>query len=137
MHNIEQLTRELGAALQLSPAYVNMVAARERNDADEELSGLMGELELTRLQYRHEAAKGDDADKAVMASCDARFGELYAAIMKNGNMQDYQQAASVLEQLLQRVTGILAGCAKGEDPASYEPDAGCGGKCGGGCKGCG
>ena len=140
MQNIEQLTRELGAALQLSPAYVRYVAAKEQNEADEGLAELMREIELVRLQYSREAAKGDASDEAAMEAYDARFKELYGAVMANGNMQDYQIAAGAMDKLLQRVTGILAGCAQGEDPATYEPEqAGCGGGgCGGGgCGGCG
>ena len=138
MQNIDQLTRELGAALQLTPAYVRYVAAKEQNEADEGLSEMMNEIELVRLQYQHEAAKGDDADEAVMQSYDSQFRVIYQAIMGNDNMQEFQTAAASMEKLLQRVTGILAGCAKGEDPATFEPEEehSCGGECGG-CKGCG
>ena len=137
MQNIEQLTRELGAALQLTPAYVRYVAAKEQNEADEPLSELMREIELVRLQYQHEAAKGEQADDALMDSCDEQFRALYDNIMANENMREFQSAAAAMDKILQRVTGILAGCAKGEDPAAYEPEEpGCGGNCGG-CKGCG
>ena len=137
MQNIEYLTRELGAALQLSPAYVRYVAARERSEADDGLNEMMREIELVRMQYQHEAAKNEAADKAVMEGYDAQFRALYGAIMSNETMREFQDAADGVDKLLKRVTGILAGCAKGEDPATYEPEqAGCGGDCGG-CKGCG
>ena len=136
MQNIEQLTRSLGAALQLCPQYVRCLAAKEQNDADEALQGLMRELELVRMQYKHEVDKGDTADEALMDSYEKQFHALYANIMKNGNMQDYQEAAGELDKLVGRVVGILQGCAQGEDPATFEPEeSGCGGDCGG-CKGC-
>ena len=137
MQNIEQLTRELGAALQLTPAYVRYVAAKEQNEADESLSEKMRAIELLRLQYQHEAAKGDAADEALMDGYDAKFRTAYDEIMGNENMKEFQAAAGGMDKLLQRVTGILAGCAQGEDPAAFEPEEpGCGGNCGG-CKGCG
>ena len=137
MQNIEQRTRDLGAALQLCPQYVRCLAAKEQNEADESLQERMRELELVRMQYKHEASKGDAADEARMDSYERQFKSLYADIMKNGNMQDYQMVASELDQLLKRLVGILQGCAQGEDPATFEPEAaGCGGGCSG-CAGCG
>ena len=137
MQNIEQLTRDLGAALQLCPEYVNCLAAKERNEADEALQELMQQLELVRMQYKHEASKGDASDEAQMDGYERQFKAVYGEIMKNGNMQDYQMAASELDKLLKRVVGILQGCAQREDPATYEPEAaGCGGSCSS-CAGCG
>lgn len=139
MQNIDQLTRNLAAALQLTPAYARFVAAKEHNDADASLAELMRKIELVRMQYQHEAAKGEAADDEVMGGYDVKFHEMYDAIMANENMQEYQIAADAMDKLLQRVIGILTGCAQGEDPATYEPEqehSGCGGSCGG-CNGCG
>ncbi|MCL2106282.1 MAG: YlbF family regulator [Oscillospiraceae bacterium] len=136
MQAIEQLTRALGAAIQLDPVYVRYVAAKEANEADEALTERMRELELLRLSYRHEAAKKEQADKAKMEDFNERFQALYAEIMKNSSMREYQEASGALEAFMKRLTGILTGCAAGEDPESYEPEeAACGGSCGG-CKGC-
>ena len=134
---IDQQTRALAASLQLTPQYTAWVAARERNEADEALAEQMQGLELLRMQYSHEAAKGGSADKARMEGYNGDFQALYSEIMANENMQAYQEAAGALEALLQRITGILSGAAQGEDPETYEPqDAGCGGNCNG-CSGCG
>jgi len=139
MQDIKQLTRELGAALQLSPAYVRFVAAQETNDADEALGQQLRELDLLRMQYRHEAAKKDNADAELMADYNSRFEALYDLIMGNENMREHKQAAEGLNELLKWMTSVLQGCAQGQDPSSYEPaesDCGSGGGCGG-CKGCG
>ncbi|MDR0531736.1 MAG: YlbF family regulator [Oscillospiraceae bacterium] len=137
MQNIEQMTRTLGAALQLTPEYVRCLAAKEQNDADGALQRRMRELELIRMQYQHEAAKGEQADDARMDEYQARFDELYNSVMQTPCMAEYQAAARELEAVLQRVTGILQGCAQGEDPQTYDPKpGGCGGNCGG-CGGCG
>jgi len=137
MQDIKQLTRELGAALQLSPVYVRFVAAREANEADEALNARMQELELVRMQYKHEAARKDAADAALMDAYNSQFEALYDEIMGNAHMQEYKEAADGLNGLLKWMTGVLQGCAQGEDAGSYEPEeAGCGGKCGG-CSSCG
>ncbi|MCL2299991.1 MAG: YlbF family regulator [Firmicutes bacterium] len=137
MQDIRQLTRELGAALQLSPPYVRFVAAQEANDADEALCEQLQALELIRMQYRHEAARKDDADPGLMEDCNRQFDALYDEIMGNEHMREYHAAAETLNELLKWITAYLEGCARGEDPAAFEPEqAGCGGKCGG-CAGCG
>lgn len=136
MTNIEQLTRELGAALQLAPQYVRYVAANEARQANEALSDQTHQLELVRMQYQNEAQKGSDADAGKMEDYAAQFKQLHTALMGNAIMLDYQQATSELDTLVQRITGILGGCANGEDPATFEPRAQ-GGGCGGGCGGCG
>jgi len=139
MHNIDQLTRQLGAALQLAPEYARFVAAREANEADQALSEAMREIELVRMQYQHEAQKGDAADQAAMDSYSSQFRALHERIMQSENMREYQTAGKALDAIIQRVTGIIAGCAQGEDPGTFEPEQkGCGGGgCGGGgCGGC-
>jgi len=137
MQDIKQLTRSLASALQLTPEYVRFVAAQEVNDADEALGEQLRELELVRMQYRHEAAKKDGADAGLMEAYNSRFEALYDLIMGNENMKEHKEAAEGLNTLLQWMTGVLQGCAQGQDPATYEPEqSGCGGKCGS-CSGCG
>ena len=137
MQDIRNLTRELGSALQLSPEYVRFVAAQETNDADEALGEQLRALDLLRMQYRHEAMKKDDADTAIMEEYNASFEALYDRIMGNEGMVEHQAAAEGLNGLLQWMTGVLQGCAQGQDPGSYEPaQAGCGSH-GSGCGGCG
>jgi len=137
MQDIKQLTRALASALQLTPEYVRFVEAQETNDADEALGEQLRELELVRMQYRHEAAKQDAADAGIMETYNTKFEALYDQIMGNENMQEHKEAAEGLNALLQWMTGVLQGCAQGQDPATFEPEQpGCGGKCGS-CSGCG
>ena len=141
MQNIDKLTRELGAAIQLAPQYARFVAAKEANEADDSQNEKMKQVELIRLQYQNEAQKGAEADEARMESYSDQFRVLHEQIMASERMQEYQTAARAMDELLKRVTGIIAGCAQGQDPATYEPEqSGCGGGgCGGksGCGGCG
>jgi len=138
MNQIEQLTRQLSAALQQAPEYARFVAAKAANESDEILANKMREIELVRMQYQHEAQKAANADKNLMDSYGAQFRALHEQVMINPRMQEYQAAGTAMDQIIQRITGIIAGCAQGEDPATYEPEQqGCGGGgCGGGgCSG--
>ncbi|MCL2531615.1 MAG: YlbF family regulator [Oscillospiraceae bacterium] len=140
MTNIEQLTRELGAALQLAPQYVRFVAADDARQADEALTEQSHQLELVRMQYQNEAQKsGNDAKLEEYA---AQFRQLQTILMTQPIMVEYQQAAEELDAMVHRTIAIIGGCANGENPATYEPRAkgsgcgggGCGGGgCGGGC----
>ena len=139
MQNIDKLTRELGAAIQLAPQYARFVAAKEANEADESQNEKMKQVELIRLQYQNEAQKGAEADKEKMEGYSEEFRVLHGEIMSSERMQEFQTAAKAMDELLKRVTGIIAGCAQGQDPETYEPEQqGCGGGgCGGGSGGCG
>ena len=54
--------RELGAAIQATEEYKNFIAAKERNDADEELQKQIAEFNLLKMQYDAEMQK-EDPDK--------------------------------------------------------------------------
>ncbi|MDR2525696.1 MAG: YlbF family regulator [Oscillospiraceae bacterium] len=143
MQSIEEKARALAQEIQLSPVYTAWVAARECNESDDALCEQMRELELLRMQYQRENAKGEAADSARMDAYNQRFQAVYDDIAQNPNMQAYQTCAEALEAMMKRVTGILKGAANGEDPATYEPESGCGGGCCGGhshghsgCGGC-
>ncbi len=135
MQDIRKLTRALGAQLQTTPEYTRFIAAQQANEADEGLNAQMQQLELIRLQYKHEATK-ESADEALMEDFDRQFQTLYNEIMENPNMEKYREATNSLSELLKWITSVLQGCAQGEDPASFEPEPSCGGDCGG-CAGCG
>ncbi|MCL2195929.1 MAG: YlbF family regulator [Oscillospiraceae bacterium] len=143
MNNLEQLTRELGAALQLAPQYVRFVAADDARAADDSLTEQTQQFELVRMQYQNEAQKGADADDAQLEAYAAQFQQLHTTLMSNPIMAEYQHAAGELDDMVHRTIAIIGGCANGEDPATYEPrpkGGGCGGGggcgSGGGCGGC-
>lgn len=132
---IEKLTRELGAAIQKGEVYLNYEAARKANDEDEELNALMGKLRLIQLSYQQEASK-EAPDEKKMEGFNQEFGGLYNQIMANEHMQAFEEARQALDAMMNRITGILAMCVNGEDPATCDPAAhNCGGECGS-CGGC-
>ena len=138
MDNLEKLARELGAAIQQDERYAKFVAAREANDKDTGLAELMSKIQLIQISYQHEAAK-ENADEGKLKAYDEEFRGVYSEIMQNQNMRNYEMARQAIDDMMNYLTGILALCVNGEDPATCDPTAhndACGGDCsccGGGC----
>ena len=61
----------------------------------------------------------------------------YKKVMDNEHMRDYEVARAEIDEMMHYITGILALCIQGEDPATCEPEEEhhCGGDCSG-CSGC-
>lgn len=132
---LEQLARELGAAIQKDKVYLDFAAAKEANDADEALNALMGKIRLIQLSYQQEASK-DEPDEQKMEGFNQEFQGVYNEIMANPNMQAFEKARQAVDDMMNFITGILAMCVNGEDPATCDPTAhNCGGECGS-CGGC-
>lgn len=131
MDNLEKLTRELGAAIQQDERYAKFVAAREANDQDTGLTELMSKIQFIQISYQHEAAK-ENADEGKLKAYDEEFRGVYSEIMQNKNMRNYELARKDIDDMMNYLTGILALCVNGDDPATCDPtahDDGCGGDC--------
>lgn len=132
---LEKMARELGAAIQKDQVYLDFEAARKANDADEELNALMGKIRLIQLSYQQEASK-DEPDEQKMEGYNKEFQGVYTQIMANENMQRFESARQAVDEMMNHLTGILAMCVNGEDPATCDPAAhNCGGECAS-CSGC-
>ncbi len=132
---LEKLARELGAAIQKDQVYLDFEAARKANDEDEELNALMGKIRLIQLSYQQEASK-DEPDEQKMEGYNKEFQGVYNQIMANKNMQKFEEARQAVDEMMNYLTGILAMCVNGEDPATCDPKAhNCGGECSS-CSGC-
>ncbi|HIS05129.1 MAG TPA: YlbF family regulator [Candidatus Fimenecus stercoravium] len=133
--DIETLTRQLGAAIQQDETYLAYAAAKEANDADEALNALMGKIRLVQLNYQQEAAK-ESPDEQKMNEYNREFQAVYNQIMANEHMQAFETARQAVDDMMNRITGILAMCVNGEDPQTCDPAAhNCSGDCGS-CGGC-
>lgn len=130
--------RALGAAIQEDERYLAFVKAREANEGDMELNGLIGKLNLIQLSYQNESMK-EEPDQSKLEGMDAEFREIYGQIMLNENMRNYEEAKTSVDEMMNYLIQILTLCVNGEDPATCEPVAaeeeGCGGNCStcGGC----
>ncbi len=133
--DIIELTRELGKALQSDQRYVNMRLAQQQSDEDESLQQLIGEFNLKRMAINNEAQK-EDRSEETLKRLNEELRTVYANIMQNEHMIQYNDAKTEFDALLQRVTGIIGLCADGEDPETCDYDAAsCGGDCSS-CAGC-
>lgn len=119
--SIIQLTRELGAAIQEDERYLLFTEARTENAKDEELTELLGKINLIQLSYQHEAKKGDDANEQKMEAYNAEFTEIYNEIIKNPNMVKYETARAAVDDMMNYIIQILSLCVNGEDPKTCEP----------------
>ena len=134
---LEKLTRQLGAAIQQDKVYLDYENARKANEADDELNELMSKIRLIQMSYQHEAS-AEVPDESKLEGYNQEFQGIYSQIMQNKNMQAFDEARQAVDELMNRITGILALCVNGEDPQTCEPethDHECGGECSS-CGGC-
>ena len=132
---LEKLARELGAAIQKDQVYLDYEAARKANDEDEELNALMGKIRLVQLSYQQEAAK-ESPEEQKMQAFYVEFIGVFNEFMAFANMLAFYLARFAVDEMMNFLTGILAMCVNGEDPATCDPTAhNCGGECSS-CSGC-
>ncbi len=135
MDNLEKLTRELGAEIQKDERYLKFIAAKEANDKDVALGELMGKLQLIQISYQHESSK-EEPNEGKLKAYDEEFRGVYAEVMQNKNMRVYEMARKDIDDMMNYLTGILALCVNGDDPATCDPNAH-NDSCGGDCSCCG
>ena len=125
--------RELGAAIQATEEYKNFIAAKERNDADEELQKQIAEFNLLKMQYDAEMQK-EDPDKEKIQQINTDITALYSTIIGGKSMTEYNEAYTAYNELCTKISNIILMCQNGEDPETCEPSS-CTGNCGtcGGC----
>lgn len=125
-----KMARELGAAIQKDERCQALAKANAVNEADAELNKLIGEVQMIQTSYQNEAGK-EDADQEKLEAYDKSFSEAYSKVMTNPNMQSFQEAGQAIDDLMKEITGILALCIRGEDPATCQVEAeeNCGSDC--------
>lgn len=134
MDIIEQ-TRELGKLIQQETSYIKLKAAEKDADADQELQNLIQEFNLKRLSINNETQK-TEKDQEKIKELNDEMQKVYADIMSNKNMIDYNNAKQEFDQIITRVMTILQNCAQGEDPETTDYTPSCSGSCAT-CGGCG
>ncbi len=131
--DIIKMTRELGAAIQASDEYKNFMAAKAKNDADEELQKQISEFNLLKMQYDSEMQK-EEPEKEKIQKINEDITALYNTIISGEPMTEFNAAYTAYNELCTKVSNILLMCQNGEDPETCEPSS-CTGNCGtcGGC----
>ena len=117
--DVIKMARELGKVIQADERYKNILEAVKKNEADSELTDLMSKVQLVQTEYQ----AGVDAGKSAedLAGLEKEFGELYAKIMQNENMKNYEVARKAIDDMLSEIMQILALCANGADPDTCDP----------------
>ncbi len=134
---IIEKTRELGAMLQQDERYISYVAAREKNDEDEDLQQLINGFSELRLQLDAEMSKSDKNSEKI-AALDSQIKEQYNKVMSNENMINFTKAKNEMDSLLSQINTIITYSANGEDPMTCPAVnlSSCAGSCES-CGGCG
>lgn len=135
MNAVEAAARALGKAIQADPRYAAYQSAKAANDADETLQNDIQAFHLKRMSYQHETDKLEEqrnADK--MQRLEEEVQDLYARILANPHMAEFEAAKQAMNTMMQEVDSILTLCANGEDPDNCHPDLS---NCTGNCTSCG
>ena len=133
--DVIELARELGKAIQQDERFLAMQIARQNSDNDDELQQLIGEFNLKRMAINNEAAK-ENRDEAKLQQLNSELRETYAKVMQNKNMNAYNEAKELMDNMLKRINAIISISAEGGDPeiADLTEDT-CGSSCSS-CAGC-
>ena len=79
------------------------------------------------------AQENKDTDK--LNTLDKELKEVYAEVMANENMAEFNAAKHEVDDMMNFISTILYGSVNGEDPDTIEMPVGCGGNCAS-CGGC-
>ena len=130
------MARELGKAIQADERYLAYIEAKKNNDADIELNGMIGKLNLLQMSYQNESEK-EKPDQDKLEQWDADFRDVYGQIMLNDNMRAFEEKKQAVDDMMNYLIQLLTLCVNGEDPATCEPQAADDGACTGSCSTCG
>ena len=92
-------------------------------------------LHVKTMAINNEAAK-ENRDEAKLQQLNSELRETYAKVMQNKNMNAYNEAKELMDNMLKRINAIISISAEGGDPeiADLTEDT-CGGSCSS-CAGC-
>ena len=132
--DIVELARDLGKKIQEDERFIAMRVASQQCDADEALQNMIGEFNLKRMAINNEAQK-EDRSEDLLRQYNNELRTIYAEIMQNPNMAEFNAAKVEVDDMMKYISTILYGAVNGEDPDTIEPQQSCGGDCAG-CAGC-
>lgn len=131
--DLVELARQFGEEIQNNDTYIKMRLAQQKLDTDEKLQRIMKIFNDEKEQINDEMSK-DTPDQNKISKLNESIESHYNEIMKNQNMQEYQDVNREFMDIIKRVNSIIIKSAQGEDPhvADYSE---CGGSCSS-CAGC-
>lgn len=134
MDQLLEMAKDLAREIQQDERYIRTQMAQVEADADEELQAMIGEFNLKRIAINNETGK-EEKDGEKLKQLDAEIREVYARIMANERMVQYNAAKTALDELVGGIARIITLSAQGADPDEIEEHHDCGGNCGS-CGGC-
>ena len=134
--DVIEAARTLGRAIQADARYTEYMEAKQTNDADSALQGLIGKLSLLQMSYQNEAEK-ETPDHEKLDQWENEFQNIYGEIMLNPNMRVFEEKKQAVDDLMSYIVNLLGMCANGEDPDTAEPQPNDGTGCTGSCSSCG
>ena len=132
--DIIAMARELGKAIQQDERYKRIDAAKKANDEDQALQDLIVKFNMKRSELTTEMAQ-ENKDTDKLNTLDKELKEVYAEVMANENMAEFNAAKHEVDDMMNFISTILYGSVPGEDPDTIEMKVGCGRNCAS-CGGC-
>ncbi|MBQ7902647.1 MAG: YlbF family regulator [Oscillospiraceae bacterium] len=128
--------RLLAKKLQQDDRIVYLDQVRKKLDMDQELQDQIQKFNALQYEYRIESAK-EVKDEAKLQNINKEIVSLYADIMANEFMVEYNECKDEVDKLTTLVQAIITAAINGGDPMIVEvPEGGCTGSCSS-CSGCG
>ena len=135
METLLELAKDLGHEIQRDPRFIRTQMAQAAADEDKALQDMIGEFNLKRMALNAEASKDEaEQDKEKVMQLNAELREVYARVMANESMAEYQAAKTELDTIINGIGAIINMAAQGLNPDDYEEHS-CSGNCGS-CGGC-
>lgn len=134
--DIIALAREIGKKIQNDDSYIRYQLAKQAADEDEELQKLINQFDIKRVEISEEAEKEEDErDSEKVRKLNTEMRSIYAKIMTNERMINYNDAKDGFDIIMQRISAIIQKSAEGEDPETADYTPSCTGTCStcGGC----
>lgn len=126
--------RELGKAIQQDPRFIRYAKAKLENDNNAELQNAINEFNLIRMQLDN-LLSAEEKDENKVKELNEKLREVYAGIMANETMVEYNTARVELDALVNEINTVISKTLDGEDPETCETQNSCTGSCAtcGGC----
>ena len=135
MEALWELAKDLGHEIQRDDRFIRTQMAQAKADEDAELQSLIGEFNLKRMAINTEASKEEsEKDEEKLRQLNVEIREVYARVMANEAMAEYQAAKAKLDKVLGGISAIINMAAQGLNPDDYDEHQ-CGGNCSS-CAGC-
>ena len=122
--DIFELAATLGDELKKHEVLVALEAARKSYEADVQLKALMTEYEVQQIAMQKETSKGE-IDTHMIDMIQARINELYKTITENEVYLALEKAQNDVNELMNKVNGIITAHITGEEPGCTHNCATC------------